>query len=229
MRTFRRICNEADTASMSAKMRRAARARLDQVNSEYQRATRVVERLLQAHEGEYRGDQKRRSDFRMGRAPAPRCEDPVPMERRPTLPVNEVLEAERRELSWDNMAAPGGWSQPSMADRGRGVGDLGMAGLNIGAPARLQAEYSRRPMPARRWEGIQGSCPARAPAPRLGQATDSGSSWTPRIVTRMSSSDEPEQGRTEGLRLSTSKTRLSMRQRCGGSGFYMIFIFHYMV
>ncbi|MFN9905358.1 MAG: hypothetical protein ACK56F_04430, partial [bacterium] len=59
MRTFRRICNEIDTASMSAKMRRAARARLDQVNSEYQRATRVVERLLQAHEGEYRGGQKR--------------------------------------------------------------------------------------------------------------------------------------------------------------------------
>ena len=40
MRTFRRICNEVDTASMSAKMRRTARARLDQVNSEYQRATR---------------------------------------------------------------------------------------------------------------------------------------------------------------------------------------------
>ncbi|MFN9898586.1 MAG: hypothetical protein ACK55Z_07295, partial [bacterium] len=60
------------------------------------------------------------------------------MERRPTLPVNEVLEAERRELSWDDMAVPGGWSQPSMADRGRGVGDLGLAGLNIGVPARLQ-------------------------------------------------------------------------------------------
>jgi hypothetical protein len=60
------------------------------------------------------------------------------MEGRPTLPVNEVLEAERQELSWDNMAVLGGWSQPSVADRGRGVGDLGMAGLNIGAPARLQ-------------------------------------------------------------------------------------------
>ena len=60
------------------------------------------------------------------------------MERRPTLPVNEVLAAERREGSWDNAAVPGGWSHPSMTDRGRGVGDLGMAGLNIGAPARLQ-------------------------------------------------------------------------------------------
>ncbi len=107
MRTFRRICNEVDTASMSAKMRRTARARLDQVNSEYQRATRVVERLLQAHGGEYRGEQKRRKDFRAGRAPDLKCEDSVPMERRPTLPVNEVLEAERRERSWDNAAVPG--------------------------------------------------------------------------------------------------------------------------
>jgi hypothetical protein len=51
---------------MSAKMRRTARARLDQVNSEYQRATRVVERLLQAHGGEYREEQKRRDNFRAG-------------------------------------------------------------------------------------------------------------------------------------------------------------------
>jgi hypothetical protein len=33
---------------------------------------------------------------------------------------------------------PGGWSRPGMTDRGRGVGDLDMAGLNIGAPTRLQ-------------------------------------------------------------------------------------------
>ncbi len=51
---------EVDTASLSAKMRRTARARLDQVNGEYQRATRVVERLLQAHGGGYREEQKRR-------------------------------------------------------------------------------------------------------------------------------------------------------------------------
>ena len=140
MRTFRRICNEVDTASMSAKMRRTARARLDQVNSEYQRATRVVERLLQAHGGGYREEQKRWDNSRTGRAPDSRteCEDSIPMERRSTLPVNEILAAERRERSWDNAAVPGGWSQPSVADRGRGVGDLGMAGLNIGAPARLQ-------------------------------------------------------------------------------------------
>ena len=116
MRTFQRICNEVDTASMSAKMRRTARARLDQVNSEYQRATRVVERLLQAHGGEYREEQKRRDNFRAGRAPDSRmgCEDPVPLERRPTLPVNEILAAERRERSWDNATASGGWSHPGM-------------------------------------------------------------------------------------------------------------------
>jgi hypothetical protein len=97
MRTFRRICNEVDTVSMPAKMRRMARARLDRVNSEYQRATRVVERLLQAHASGYREEQKRRDDFRAGRAPDSRteCEDSIPMERRSTLPVNEILAAER--------------------------------------------------------------------------------------------------------------------------------------
>jgi hypothetical protein len=54
-----------------------ARARLDQVNSEYQRAIRVVERLLQAHGGRqeerrppagggYREEQKHRDDFCAG-------------------------------------------------------------------------------------------------------------------------------------------------------------------
>jgi hypothetical protein len=61
------------------------------------------------------------------------------MERRSTLPVNEVLAAERRERSWESAAAPGGWSHPSAADRGREVGDLDMAGLNIGAPTRLRS------------------------------------------------------------------------------------------
>jgi hypothetical protein len=46
MRTFRRVCDELNLSSMLAKIRRAARARADRVNHEYQRATRVVERLL---------------------------------------------------------------------------------------------------------------------------------------------------------------------------------------
>ncbi len=151
MRTFRRACGEVDTASMPAKMRRMASARLDRVNSEYQRATRVMERLLQAHGGRqeerrppagggYREEQKYRDDFGAGRAPEPRMEyeDSIPMERRPTLPVTEILAAERQEQFWESATAPGRWGHPSVADRGRGLGDLGMAGLNIGAPARLQ-------------------------------------------------------------------------------------------
>jgi hypothetical protein len=42
MRTFQRICDEVDLSDMPAKMRRAARAREDRVNHEYQRAARVV-------------------------------------------------------------------------------------------------------------------------------------------------------------------------------------------
>jgi hypothetical protein len=51
MRTFRRVCDELELSSMPAKMRRAARAREDRINHEYQWATRVVERLLRAHGG----------------------------------------------------------------------------------------------------------------------------------------------------------------------------------
>jgi hypothetical protein len=151
MRTYGRVCGEVDTASMPAKMRRMARARLDRVNSEYQRATRVVERLLQAHGGRpeerrppagggYREEQKYRDDFCNGRSPDSRmeCEDSIPMERRSTLPVNEILAYERQERSWENAAMRGRWGHPSAAGRGRGVGDLDMAGLNVGAPTRLQ-------------------------------------------------------------------------------------------
>ncbi len=60
------------------------------------------------------------------------------MERRSTLPVNEILAAERRERSWESAAVPGRWGHSSAPGRGRGVDDLDMAGLNIGAPTRLQ-------------------------------------------------------------------------------------------
>ncbi len=150
MRTFRRVYDKIDIASMPAKMRRVARARLDRVNHEYQRATRVVERLLQAHGGRQEErrppaggghweERKYRDDFGAGRAPDQRMEyeDSIPMERRPTLPVTEILAAVRQEQSWESAPIPG-WCRPSVVDRGRGIGDLGMAGLNIGAPARLQ-------------------------------------------------------------------------------------------
>ena len=97
---------------MPAKMRRVARARLYRVNHEYQRATRVVERLLQAHGGRqeerrppagggHRDERKYRDDFSTGHAPDQRMEyeDSTPMEWRPTLPVTEILAAERQEWS----------------------------------------------------------------------------------------------------------------------------------
>jgi hypothetical protein len=59
------------------------------------------------------------------------------MDRRPTLPVADILGAKRQERSWES--APGSrWFQPAMTDRSRGIGDLGMASLHISAPACLQ-------------------------------------------------------------------------------------------
>jgi hypothetical protein len=108
-----------------------------------------MERLLQAHGGRqeerrppagggHREERKNRDDFSAGRAPdqSMEYEDYIPMERQPTLPVTEILAAERQERSWES-APMLGWCHPSVAHRDRGIGDLGMAGLNIGAPACL--------------------------------------------------------------------------------------------
>jgi hypothetical protein len=135
---------------MPAKMRRAARARQERVNHEYQRASRVVERLLRAHGGRpearhlpagngRRDERKYRDEFNTGHMPEERMEyeDSVPLDKLSTLPVADVLCAERQEQSWER--APGSrWFQPTVTDRSRGIGDLGMVGLHIGEPARLQ-------------------------------------------------------------------------------------------
>jgi hypothetical protein len=164
MRTFRWVYDEVDVASMPAKMRRAARARLDRINNEYQRATRVVERLLQVHGGRQeerrppagggqREEWKYRDDFGAGRGLDQRMgyEDSIPMERRPTLPVTEILAAERQERSWESAPVPGRWGHPSVADRGRGIDDLGMAEPHVlrllcmgGLPAAARAEHPRQ-------------------------------------------------------------------------------------
>ena len=115
MRTFRRVCDELDITSMPAKMRRMARARQDRVNHEYQRATRVVERLLHVHGGRqeerrspagggHREERKYQDEFGARHASEQRMEyeDSVPIERRPTLPVTEILAAERQERSWES-------------------------------------------------------------------------------------------------------------------------------
>jgi hypothetical protein len=59
------------------------------------------------------------------------------MDRRPTLPVTDVLGAGRQERSWDS-AQGAGCLRPVASDRSRGIGDLGMAGLHICAPVSLQ-------------------------------------------------------------------------------------------
>jgi hypothetical protein len=100
MRTFRRACDEFDIMSLPAKARKVARARQDRVNHGCQRATRVVDRFLQAHVGHQeerrplaggglREERKYGDDFSAGHTPEQRMEyeDSVPIERRPTLPV----------------------------------------------------------------------------------------------------------------------------------------------
>jgi hypothetical protein len=59
------------------------------------------------------------------------------MDRWPTLPLADILGMGRQERSWDSV--PGaGCLRPGASDRSRGISDLGMAGLHISAPARLQ-------------------------------------------------------------------------------------------
>jgi hypothetical protein len=104
----------------------------------FRRGGRQEERRPPAGGG-HRDERKYRDEFGAGYATeqSMEYEDSVPIERRPTLPVTEILAAERQEGSWES-APVAGWCRPAMADRGREIGDLGMAGLNIGAPTRLQ-------------------------------------------------------------------------------------------
>jgi hypothetical protein len=103
MRTFQWICDELDLSDMAAKMRKAARARGDQVNHEHQRAARVVERLLRAHRGRpetghptardgRQDERKHLGEFNTEHTSEGRMEyeDSVPMDRRPTLPVADI-------------------------------------------------------------------------------------------------------------------------------------------
>jgi hypothetical protein len=63
-------------------------------------------------------------------------EDSIPMDRRPTLPVADLMSTERQERSWES-APRSRWLQPAVNNRSRGIGDLGMADFHIGAPACL--------------------------------------------------------------------------------------------
>jgi hypothetical protein len=141
MRTFPRVCDELDITSMPAKMCRMARARQDQ------QATRVVERLLQAHgvrqeERHTLAGGGHRASGSIGMNSAPDMHPSRGWSARSPFPSRggppyRWRKSWPRSRSWES--APGArWSRPAMADRDRGIGDLGMTGLNIGAPAGLQ-------------------------------------------------------------------------------------------
>jgi hypothetical protein len=112
MRAFRRINGELEPA----KMRRAARLREDRVDQGFHRATRIVGRILQAHEGRLRedggptagrghhGNLECPDEFLASHEPtedSDNRESSIPMDRRPTLRVAEILGASRPEQSWN--------------------------------------------------------------------------------------------------------------------------------
>jgi hypothetical protein len=70
--------------------------------------------------GGYREERKHRDDFGAGRAVEQRMEyeDSIPIERPPTLPVTEILAAERQERSWESLPI-GRWCRPTMGSRNR--------------------------------------------------------------------------------------------------------------
>jgi hypothetical protein len=115
-------------------MRRAALAREDRVNHEGRGETGHT-----AAGGGCRDERKYLEEFDDEYMPEGRMEyeESIPIDRRPTLPVADILGAGRAEWSWD-MALWAGCLCPGASDRSRGIGDLGMAGLHVGAPARFQ-------------------------------------------------------------------------------------------
>jgi hypothetical protein len=67
----------------------------------------------------------------------PKCKESIPMDRRPTLGMADILGVGSKERFWDDM--PGaGCLHPAPSNRNQEIGDLGIARLHIGAPARLQ-------------------------------------------------------------------------------------------
>jgi len=86
-----------------------------------------------------------RDGFLAGQEPAegPEYGESIPMDRRPTLRVADILGAGRPEQSWDETPGSGD-VRPAQSERSQEIGDLGLAGLHIGAaPARLLARGRR--------------------------------------------------------------------------------------
>ena len=142
------------------------------------------------------------------------------MERRPTLPVTEILAAERQERSWESAPIPGRWGHPSVADRGRGIGDLGIAVLNIGTPAHFK-RGGRALLPAGASTPLGGGS---GELPRTYSGSSARADYRQRLELNTQDSDEdalfrqemnypergasgePVQGRTGLLRLCSSWT-----------------------
>jgi hypothetical protein len=129
----RRAARQNIPGPPSGRTLRGAESEVEQMHTYISRIRTNLHKAIGNRDG-----QKYRDEFNIEHVPKQRMEyeDSVPMERRPTLPVADVLSVERQERSWES--APGSrWLQPAMVDRSRGIGDLGMAGLNIGAPEHL--------------------------------------------------------------------------------------------
>jgi hypothetical protein len=95
MRTFRRVCGEVDTASMPAKMRRMAPAG-HKSHGEASAGTRRTAGGTAPAGRRWlpRGPEALGRLLRSGALdPRMEYEDSIPMERRPTLPVTEILAA----------------------------------------------------------------------------------------------------------------------------------------
>jgi hypothetical protein len=122
MRAFCTICGELKPSEMPSKMRRAAWLRKERVNQEFHRATRIVDRILRAHNcrpgeasrtrvsrnqyndagcrDEFMGDRELTAEVA--------CEEcSIPMDRRPTLRVSEILGMGKPEQSWDEVQESG--------------------------------------------------------------------------------------------------------------------------
>jgi hypothetical protein len=166
---FRRINGELEPSEMSSKMKRAARLWEDRVNQEFHRATRIVGRILQVHEGQPReasetaagrgnhGNLDCPDEFLAGHEPTEDSDCRESMERYPTLRVAEILGTGRPEQSWDE-APESAEVRPAQSERSREIGDLRMPSLrNEGAPARLLARERRVIQPGGSGTPLEGN------------------------------------------------------------------------
>jgi hypothetical protein len=111
--------------------------------------------------------------FLAGHEPAEELDygESVPMDRRSTLWVSEILGAGRPEQSWDEVPGSGEVSQ-AQPERGREIGDLGKAGLHIRAAPTRHMARGRIVQPVHHSREIQRDyCPALFQVPQVESTT----------------------------------------------------------